>query len=280
MLAPTVASESPLSFESEGLPLYGVYHAPAEARDRPVVVHVHGLGVEQISTYRAEVLNARALAAAGVPVLRFHARGHGDSAGNFADVTIETLTRDANAAADEARRRSGAKHVVWLGVRFGARVRRRRPARRDDAVGLAMWEPLHRGPEYFRAMLRGLLFSQVAAGKKPEHSVDELLARVAAGTAVDVHGYYLHPAVFESLADRSLGETLATWSGPTLLVQIQSRARLTPDHAALLEAVQARGARVQSHVVREDLGWHFTQNPAWESPALVAATREWVDALD
>src|SRR5262245_4354834 len=72
--APTVnsaESETPLFFESAGRPLYGVYHPAAREREGgPVLVQCHGLGVEQISLYRVMVLNARAAAVDGYPVLR------------------------------------------------------------------------------------------------------------------------------------------------------------------------------------------------------------------
>src|SRR5690349_3963328 len=86
------ATETPFFFAVQGIPVYAVLHAAAVARaGAPVVVHVHGLGVEQITLYRQEVLAARAAAALGYPVFRYHARGHGDSAGASADVTRASL---------------------------------------------------------------------------------------------------------------------------------------------------------------------------------------------
>ena len=115
------APETPLFFEHAGRPLYGVYHAPAAGRpDAPLMVSCHSLGVEQLTIYRNDVLCARAAAAAGFPVFRYHARGHGDSSGDFAGVHFEGLVEDAIAAAGEGLRRSGARGVVWLGVRFGS----------------------------------------------------------------------------------------------------------------------------------------------------------------
>jgi pimeloyl-ACP methyl ester carboxylesterase len=244
-----------------------------------VVVHVHGLGVEQITTYRAEVLSARALAAAGHPVFRFHARGHGDSSGDFSAVTLDTLVEDAGVAAGEALRLSGAGRVVWLGVRFGALVAARLVAGRDDAAGLALWEPVHNGHDYFRGMLRAMLFSQVAAGVRPDRTADQLLADVEERGSVDVHGYYLHRAVVRSARDAKLGEALSAWSGPTFLSQFQGRRALSAPNEGLLGSLHGRGAETQHFLHREDLGWHYTQNPAWECPPLVAATREWIDAL-
>ncbi len=260
--------------------MYAVYHAPlVPRRDYPVVVCCHSLGVEQVTLYRPEVRFARAAAAVGFPVFRYHARGHGDSAGDFADVTIERLTEDALAAADEARRRSGAARIAWLGVRFGALVAARAAARTPGAAALAVWEPVHRPPDYFRGQLRGYLFSQVAGGKRPDATVDQLLATVLAEGKVDVHGYYLHRAIVESSRDEDLGRLLESWNAPTLLAQIQARPRLSPAHAALVAALERRGVRLETMQVAEEPGWHFMANPAWENQTLVQRTVEWLDAV-
>ncbi len=274
------APETPLFFEHAGRPLYAVYHAPAPGRPgAPLLVHCHSLGVEQLTTYRSEVLFARAAAAAGVPVFRYHARGHGDSAGDFADVRFEGLVEDALAAAREGLARSGARGVAWLGVRFGALIAAAALARHPDTRGLALWEPVERPEEYFRGLLRGLLYSKVARGERPEATADELMARVMAEGQVDVHGYYLHRELVASVQAVRLETLLGAWSGPTFLAQIQGRRRLAPAHAALAGALTGRGAAVATLCVAEEPGWHFIANPAWESPELVRATAEWVHAL-
>jgi pimeloyl-ACP methyl ester carboxylesterase len=244
-----------------------------------VVVHVHSLGVEQITLYRAEVLGARAAAAAGFPVFRHHARGHGDSTGDFADVTLEGLVEDALAAAAEAQRRSGAAEVIWLGARFGAIVAALAAARHGDSPGIALWEPVHRPLDYFRAQLRGMLFSQVAAGKRPDATVDQLLERCERDGHVDVHGYLLHQALIASTRDAELGAALAPHRGALLLAQIQARPRLSAPNAALAANVESRGQRVTTRCITEEPGWQFMLNPAWESADLSRAMQEWLDAV-
>ena len=161
-------AETPLFFECAGRPLYAVHYPARTARPgAPLLVVCHSLGVEQLTVYRSEVQAARAAAEAGVPAFHHHARGHGDSAGDFADVTFEGLVEDALGAAREGLERSPARGVAWLGVRFGA----------------------------------------------------------------------------------------------------------------LVAALEARGVRVQTVRVGEEPGWHFISNPAWEAPALIAGTREWLRAL-
>jgi pimeloyl-ACP methyl ester carboxylesterase len=273
--------EIPFFFDSGGRPLYAVFHAPE--RDRPgapAVVYVHSVGVEQLTNYRNQVLLARAAAAAGFPVLRYHARGHGDSAGDFADATFESLVFDARAAAGEARARAGTERLVWVGERLGALVAARALAEVGSAAGLALWEPVHRPPEYFRGLLRGMLFSQVAKGERPAETVDQLLERLEREGRVDVHGYYLHRALAASLREADLGELLQGWRGPTLIAQVQPRPRLSGPNAALAATLESRGQKVAMLLVAEEPGWHFISNPAWESDPLVRGTAEWLDALD
>jgi pimeloyl-ACP methyl ester carboxylesterase len=242
------------------------------------VVLCSSLGVEQITCYRNEVLAARALAEIGVPVLRHHPRGHGDSAGDAADVTVATLIEDARAAARELRARAGADRIAWLGVRFGA-ITAAGAAAADGGAALALWEPVERPIDYFRGWLRTLLFSSVSQGRRPDATADQLLEAVARDGQVDAQGYYLYRALLDSARPVELGALLAGWSQPTLIVQVQARRALAPAHAALADSLRARGARVDTAFVKEDQGWHFLQNPAWESPELIASTREWFDAL-
>jgi pimeloyl-ACP methyl ester carboxylesterase len=237
------------------------------------------LGVEQIALYRAEVLNARAVAARGIPVLRYHARGHGDSSGDFSAVSFEGLVEDARAAAREARRRAERQAIAWLGVRFGGLVAARAATQEPDSCLLALWEPTHHPPDYFRGQLRGHLFSQVAEGRRPDATVDQLLERLERDGRLDVHGYYLHRTIVESSRGEDLTRSLASWTGSTFIAQIANRGRLTPATSALVAALEARGVRVASACIRDEPGWHFTQNPAWENSALVRATAEWLDAL-
>ena len=279
-LGNTPVYEHPEFFESGERPLYGLYYAPRGGRLRDaVVVHCHGLGIEQLTDFRNEVGLARAAAALGIPTFRFHARGHGDSAGDFETLTLDRWVDDALCAAERAQALSGASRVIWLGVRFGALIAARASRHRTDTAGLALWEPMNRTPDYLRAMLRTLLMSQLAAGKRPDATVEQLLARLESEGRVDVHGYFLHRAIVHSTGDGDLIAALAGHTAPVQLVQIQSRRSLSPAHEALAQSLEAGGARVAIEKVAEEPGWHFVSNPAWRSAELVRLTTEWLDAL-
>jgi len=275
------APETPFFLTVAGTPVYAVFHAAVPGRERaPVVVHVHGLGVEQITLYRQEVLAARAAAARGFPVLRFHARGHGDSGGSSADVTLDTLVADARAAADEARRRSGRSRIAWLGVRMGALVAATAGgvgSGREDADAFLFWEPVEKPADFFRQQLRTLLFSQVAGGQKPDATVDQLLARLESQGSLDVLGYMLQRSLVQSLGIASLAPTLTGGRARVRLAQVQARAKLAPAHAQLVEVLTAAGIDVASALVQEEPGYQLMSNPAWQSDALTLVTMKWLE---
>jgi hypothetical protein len=106
-----------------------------------------------------------------------------------------------------------------------------------------------------------------------------MLEKLQRDGQIDVHGYYLHRKLYESAHEASLMPALGDWRGPSLLVQIQTRRKLTSTNAELAAAMEANGARVHKLSVLAEPGWSFVSNPAWRSEALHEATVEWLDAM-
>ena len=146
-----------------------------------------------------------------------------------------------------------------------------------------------------------MLFSQVAGGKKPDATVDQLLARLENEGSLDVFGYTLYRALVHSFANHSLAAALAGVHSPVCLAQVQARGKLAPAHVRLIEALQggANGsadteavasgservggvgghAAVATANIQEEPGYQLMSNPAWHSDALTHVTVEWLDAL-
>ena len=124
---------------------------------------------------------------------------------------------------------------------------------RNDAAGFVLWEPVAKPAEFFRQQLRTLLFSQVAGGKKPDATVDQLLARLSSEGSVDVFGYSLQRTLVESFGQAGLIEALAGEHAPVCVAQVQPRARLAPSHVQLAEALQG-AARVATAAVQRRAG--------------------------
>ncbi|MGH7836215.1 MAG: serine aminopeptidase domain-containing protein [Candidatus Binataceae bacterium] len=227
---------------------------------------------------RMLAMAVRAAAAIGYPAMLYHARGHGDSSGDFADITLEGLVEDALSAAACVRERSGAKRVIFMGVRFGAIVAAAALSQYPESAGLILWEPVHRGQDYFRQFVRGLLFAAAARGQKFGETADEILNRVERDGRADIHATYLHAKFYLSSRNANLATTIQGWNGPTLLAQIQPRVSMTAENQTLAHALEARGAKVTSVRISEEPGWQFWRIP-WVSTPLLQQTGAWLNAL-
>lgn len=89
--------EVPVSFGCAAERLYGILHLPDAPAPRGVLIVVGGPQY-RVGSHRQFVLLARALAAAGTPVLRFDYRGMGDSEGETRG--FEGIGPDIRAAVD------------------------------------------------------------------------------------------------------------------------------------------------------------------------------------
>lgn len=280
-----VGGELPLFFSSAGRPLYGVFHpANTAIGKKQVVVICHTIGAEHMLTQRIEVLGARVAANAGFAAFRYNARAHGDSAGEPRDLTFEDIVEDACAAADMARELSGASRIIWVGVRLGCLIAAEAMCRRDDAGALALWEPLHRGGDYFRAAVRSIIFAQIAKGKRPSINVDDMLKQLERDGELSILTGYVYRPLYRSARETDLARSLQNWNGNTLIVQIQRRRTLSDDNEHLRSTLKQRvaDAKVSAVLISQELPWNIPSGdrPQWTSDDLLSATKEWLDGLE
>lgn len=120
--AAALTREEALSFGCEGETLVGILHRPPAGGLTTTsgvgVVVVVGGPQYRAGSHRQFVQLARALAAAGHPVLRFDVRGMGDSSGALR--SFEQISPDIGAAVDALTARTGVGRVVLWGLCDGA----------------------------------------------------------------------------------------------------------------------------------------------------------------
>lgn len=273
----------PLFFSSAGRPLYGAFHPAGGGLSKDeVLVFCHSIGIEHMITQRMEVLGAIAAAELGFPAFRYHSRGHGDSAGDARDVTLADLVDDACTAADNARKLSKASRIIWVGIRFGCFVAAEAIVRRSDTAALALWEPTHRGDDYFRTAIRSLLFSKIAEGKRPGVTADYLLKQLEDGGVVPIVGTYLYHALYRSARQAELTQSLKDWGGDTLIAQVKRGTALSPANERLRDQIQQLGGKVMVALISQEPAWSMLplSRPQWTSESLIAATKEWLHGLE
>jgi exosortase A-associated hydrolase 1 len=162
-------------FDCCGDALVGILSRPTHARDTGVVILIGGPQY-RAGGHRQYVLLARALAAAGYPVLRFDYRGNGDSGGERR--TYENVSDDIAAAVDELQIRvPGLRQVVLWGLCGGASAALIYCHERHDSrvVGLCLMNPwvrtetslarTHVKYYYLRRVLQPEFWRKLASGR-------------------------------------------------------------------------------------------------------------------
>lgn len=134
----TAVGESAALFDIAGEPALAILHAADRPADIGVLVVVGGPQY-RVGSHRQFVLLARALAAAGVPTLRFDFRGCGDSAGEARDFL--GIGTDIAAAVDHLVASAGVRRVVIWGLCDAASAALLYAARDPRIAGLVLLNP-------------------------------------------------------------------------------------------------------------------------------------------
>lgn len=253
----TSSTAHPLHFRGDDGMLFGWLHPAVASRAGTGVVICSAFGFEALCSHRAFRGLAEALAAAGVPTLRFDYHGAGDSAGSDEDEALPgSWLSSIHAAVETLKRRSGVERVVLIGLRLGACLAAIAATQRRDIDGLVALAPVVSG----RAYMRELRALQMAA---------------AAGAAEDVleaAGFVITDATRTAV---SAMDVLKLGSAPAQRVLIVDRDDLSPD-ARWAQQLAAAGVKVDTAVLEGYGG--LVANPHRGSVPAAAFARvvEWV----
>ena len=138
---------APVLIPSSRGDLFGVLHRAKKSRI--VVVVCPPFAEEKKASYRVLREQADALAADGIPVLRFDYYGTGDSPGQFEEGNLDVWSDDIRAASEFALSETGAERLCLLGLRLGGPL-----ALACESDHLVLWQPMMDPGTYLKANAR------------------------------------------------------------------------------------------------------------------------------
>lgn len=134
------------TFECEGVTCIAIVSMPTrENSSRTGVVIVVGGPQYRVGSHRQFVLLARALAGAGIPVIRFDYRGMGDSGGD--PRTFESVDADIRGAISALQRETGVSGIVLWGLCDGASAALMFAVSDPRVAGIVALNPWARSPQ-------------------------------------------------------------------------------------------------------------------------------------
>src|ERR1700733_11830362 len=212
-----VGSAQALYFNSGEHRLFGwLHHSPDGLKADLGVVVCQPFGYEAICAHRGMRAFAEAIAAAGMPALRFDYLGTGDSAEIDPNADqVQVWSRDVLAAADELRRRTGVGRVCLLGFRLGALLATLAASESNSVSALIAIAPITTGRRY----LRELRTTRMAAslGLDPSESTSDKQDASAGG--MEVSGFAFSAATLAALAKVDLSTLQSPPLPHTLVIE-------------------------------------------------------------
>ncbi len=261
--------------------LFGIRYMPKSGNPVAGVVMCTPILAQFRAHYRSGVLSARALAARGIAVQRFHYRGMGNSDGDQAALSLSTMTEDAVTAASRLTERTGAMRIAYLGVNVGGY-----PAAAASQTGnpLILDSPPSSGRTYFRNALRAHAVYKLRREGDQSVTTDTLLEELRKPDAdVSLLGCRVYLALYESLYGSSLVDATGTTPRPTMLIGLGEGGALKPEGEKVRSELTERGFDVEVEVrAKVDPFW-YVENAAPEDQTETGETADriagWLSAM-
>ena len=253
-------------------PLFILYYPPLPTiPPRGSILEIHPCAEEMTKSRRMAALQARRFAAAGFGVLQPDLYGCGDSGGDFAAARWTVWQADLRLCLDWLLARSATPLYLW-GLRLGCLLAVEL-ATQVQATGSILWHPVIDGAKALTQFLRLRLAAGMLDGT--QETLARLRAELAAGRAVEVAGYELHPELATALEQARLATPPAGAHVNWFELVATPERGLAPSSQQLLAQWREAGVAVSARTVVGEPFWSTQEITS--VPALLEATSRSLD---
>ncbi|SEH02203.1 hypothetical protein SAMN05444920_124138 [Nonomuraea solani] len=191
-------------FEHNGLTLRATLHVPAGGTRRATVVFVHGFANNRMEN-RSFVLMSRRLEREGIASVRFDLSGHGESDGDFFDVTITGEMAETRSVVRAVRGFDFADpdRIGLVGMSMGGVVAGIVAAEEPGVRAVCLWSPAAVAP------------FEVGAGRLKGRDIG---AEIEEKGYFDADSHRMSPALVDDIAGLDVYGRSRPFTGPVLIV--------------------------------------------------------------
>lgn len=219
-------------------------------------------------------MQARHLAAAGLPVCMLDLSGTGDSYGDFGAATWEIWLSDLECCIAWLVAQ-GYTSINLLALRSGALLAGSYLANTNQDIGkLVLWQPVVRGDAFIKQFFRIKIAESMSASTGGKLSTADLRDTLEHSGFIEIAGYCLNSTMVEQLEGCMLS---AGALGPVRAVywfELATAADkpMLPASRNLVDAINAHGVQVSTQVVTGPTFWQSSE--ICECPELIEKTTE------
>ena len=275
-LASRSGTAQPLYFESGEDRLFAWLHRPSTPLESKLgVVICSPFGYESICAHRGVREFAEAIAAVGIPALRFDYVGTGDSAEIDENADhVKLWSQDVIAAIRALRYRTGVERICLLGIRFGGLLAALAAAECPMVESLILVGPVVSGRRYVRELRTAQLAGIALNGSSGSDGDSE--ANRTNPKGLEAGGFSLSAATMQSLAQVDL----QTAPAPAVRSMLILDNDILPSAKRWAESLSHSGIELEYKSLPGLIEMAMTAPQFATVPrAMIDATRQWLATI-
>jgi pimeloyl-ACP methyl ester carboxylesterase len=260
----------PCYFGTDSHRLYGVIPDAVDSAST-TLVFCPPFAEEMVTTYARFATWGKQLGAEGIPVVRFHPFGTGESGGSFGEFTLSSAVGDTCSAAELARQQFAPARLGYFGLRLGGSIAMLAACERSVDL-VVLWSPVTNISQYMRELFRGLLAKEMVhqGVTKVRRTTQDMIAELETERPVDLMGYEFSPRLYREMA--AAGKWPET--PPAKHVIWLARPAEEKSATAIVEQWKKSGSRIDFAVLPEPAFWE--EFGSTFADRFAARTLEWL----